>query len=103
MKQEAQQTEIAEAASYITLQGNSILSALPMGEITLYSVWIIGCHIPPDLLQDGISFPEEAVSSIPRQRTQGTGPMKYGEKSKDTEVLALSTPGYKPDLPGSGW
>lgn len=50
MKQEAQQTEIAKAASYITLQGNSILSALPMGEITLYSVWIIGCHIPPDLL-----------------------------------------------------
>lgn len=50
MKQEAQQTEIAEAASYITLRGNSFLSGLPMGEITLYSVWIIGCHIPPDFL-----------------------------------------------------
>lgn len=70
MKQEAQQTEIAEAASYITLRGNSFLSALPMGEITLYSVWIIGCHIPPDLLQDGISFPKEAVSSIPGQNTR---------------------------------
>lgn len=70
MKQEAQQTEIAEAASYITLRGNSFLSALPMGEITLYSVWIIGCQIPPNLLWDGISFHNDAVSCIPGQTAQ---------------------------------
>lgn len=56
MKQEVRQTEIAEAATYITLGGNSFFSALPMGEITLYSVWVIGCHMPPDSVEDGTSF-----------------------------------------------
>lgn len=101
MKQEAQQTEIAEAASYITLRGNLLLSALPMDEITLYSVWIIGCHIPPNLLWDGISFCNNAVSCIPGQRAQGTGSMKYRGKSNNTEVLAPRSPGSKLGLSGS--
>lgn len=100
MKQKAQQTEIAETASYITLRGNSFLSALPMGEITLYSVWIIGCHIPPDLLWDGILFHNHALSCIPGRRAQGTGSMKCRGKSKDTQVLAPRNPGSKLDLSG---